>query len=225
MDRVARWASIILFAMVAVASPCVGTAGKAKLKGKIEKGIYTSGRKLFRVEVPQAGNWAGVPFRASDFSETGKNEFDAVVFEVSDFGERLVACGRPMPPDVAASYAQNDSMPLTALVRMALQNLGHQPEALTVLSESPLPSDGEAAKIFVFRSSKGSILAQSTGGGKPEPFDAVLAVAATVRRGTFLYAIGQNDGGSMSQDEGTKAKELEAAVRAFFGSLELVEKR
>lgn len=221
-----RWAAYPWFALGALVAALAlvpadpAFAGKPKLKGRIDKGVYTSGAKLFRVSVPPSRNWAGVPFTISDASETKADRFDMVLFDVKDFGEMLTACARPMPPEVAARYAKAES-PMEPLARAALHTWDHLPPELTLLSDSSLADS--TSRLLLYRAPKGSLLAQSTGGEAPERFDAIVAVAVTVRKGVFLYAIGQSDMGVMNPDEAVNIADLKEAMRTFFGSLTLLE--
>ncbi len=216
--RVLRSSALALFLTgIAVAGTSEGASGQ-RLKGTLRDGQYTSSRSLFSVPVPKASNWAGVPFRTQDQSETREGNFDMVVFYVEDFGEVLLASVRHIPQVALENMARDDPQNVSRnLARKALgdwrHNLAEEPDLEEELFVST--AYGQAA-LHIYRVPKGSLLQRIAGSGS-ESFDVLIAVIAVKRNDHMISAIAERD------YEPLEKERLRARLQGFFSDLAVTE--
>ncbi len=188
-------AGIIIAAFVL--GSATGILSAKRLKSSLSKGTHTSPRGLFSVPVPEASNWAGVPYQIQEETEPGERNYDTVVFSVKDFGQLMLASVRQIPQAALDNMAKDEPQNvLKNLAQKALydwrQNFPEEPQ---VFLEDFVSTPHGQAILRLYNAPRGSLLQRLEGGsGKgPQPFDAVIAVMLAKRNNLDIYAIAEDD--------------------------------
>lgn len=201
-------------ALLLVVLSAEGTLAQ-RLEGRLAGGKYTSPRHLFTVDVPKARNWAGVPFSIEDRIETRDGDFDAAFFHVKDFGEVRIASVRRIPQAALDDMAASDPQVVArGLADKAIldwrQNLTERP---TLAFDGFVMTHFGQTALRIYDVEKGSLLARSSGGRKPETYDVLVGVMAVKRSDHYIYAIAEDDLNPQDQ-EGLKER-----LQRFFAGI------
>lgn len=231
--RAPRAVLVVLSLLLAIVTP---DASAEQLKGKVSRGKYTSPRGLFVVRVPEASNWARVPFTIEEASETGDRNYDSVFFYVKDFGEVLQASVRRIPLSATDEMSKDD--PVNVVKTLADKALSDWRQDMTEVP-SPLvdelvPTPYGQAALRIYRVPNGSQMRGNIGPGQEPIFpDAVVAVVAVRRNDQMISAIAESDFSFLQVQtqfhrmpnelrehmEEEDRKELKARLLEFFGGM------
>lgn len=186
----------------------------------------TSKKKLFSVAVPQATNFAGVPFAIEHAARRDSFSFDLVGFLVKDFGEVHLVSVRLIPQRVLALMAaEPDSQTLANLSWKALSDwrggLGDDPQVRLdqepeVVQETLYETHLGRGLLRIYLARGGSLLVNETGGGAHR-FDTLIGVVVVKRSDRYVYVIAENDSRPSGQDD------LSRGMKALFASIQLLE--
>jgi hypothetical protein len=199
---------------VFVLGAATGTLSAGRLKGSLSKGTYTSPRGLFSVRVPEAPNFARVPYQIQEATEAGEKNYDTVVFYVKDFGQVMLASVRQIPQAALDNMAKDEpENVLKNLAQKALYDWRQGfPEEPQPFADDFVSTPHGQAILRLYSAPRGSLLQRLEGGsGKgPQPFDAVIAVMLVKKNDLDIYAIAEDDYGPVG---------LEKRLKEFFASI------
>lgn len=197
-----------LYVLTAMALSCtaipdsLAAPQEPKVKtGKIAEGKkYTSGRGLFSITVPLAGN----PFvRTYAMQESelkaGNYDYEEVVFQIADFGQAFGAGVRRIPQSVVDQMAKEEmAQTLSNLSWKTLSQWHDFSEEPQVVEDTNVETQFGQGLLRVFFAKKGSLMAkvtisQDSKGPKPEKFDTHVAVLVVKQGSRFICAQAQDD--------------------------------
>ena len=211
---------LLLAPCMLMSIPARGTASKQRLQGVLSEGTYTSPRHLFSVVVPQAPNWAGVPYELQEATEAGKANYDSIAFYVKDFGQVVLVSVRRIPQAVGQELARQDRQEvLKFLADKALfdwrQSFSDKPLKPIVLEDNFVETAYGQALLCVFKVPRGSLLQTRQGGSRKDfqPFDVVIGVMVAMRNDHYIYGIAEND------FEPLETEDLKDGLRKLFAGI------
>jgi len=199
---------------------------------KIKEGKrYKGNRGLFSITVPPR-NWAVDTYELKAFQlKQGNNDYEEVVFLISDFGQAYGAGVHRIPAEVLTQMArEEEKQTLSSLANKALHVFrGGYAEEPEPVEDTSLQTQFGAGLLRTYLARRSSLIEIAKGGGKAgdlkgERADCYVAVLVVKKGNLFIYATAEDDdlkhsvshgGGEPSDPKPILRKKLQD----FFGSM------
>jgi photosystem II stability/assembly factor-like uncharacterized protein len=162
---------------------------------------YKSGRGMFSVTVPAAGNPFVRTYKLRESQLKDENfDYEEVVFHIDDFGQAYGAGVRRIPQAVLAQMTkEEEKQTLSNLANKALfqwrDDYAEEPQPV---EEFSVQTQFGAGLLRIYLAKGSSLLGRVAGSdqaGKPkvEKFDAYIAVLVVKKDNLFIYATAEDD--------------------------------